>query len=47
MLRPKGLNHVALLVTELDKTLDFYRLLGLELLRTSGPNADGGGTAVL
>jgi len=40
MLRPKDLDHVGLKVTDMDKTLHFYhQMLGLELLRTSGPNA--------
>jgi catechol 2,3-dioxygenase-like lactoylglutathione lyase family enzyme len=47
MLRPKALDHVGLKVTDMDKTLHFYHLLGLELLRTSGPNAAGGRSAVL
>jgi catechol 2,3-dioxygenase-like lactoylglutathione lyase family enzyme len=47
MLEPRELNHVGLTVTDMDKTLHFYRLLGLELLRTSGPNADGIRSAVL
>ena len=48
MLRPKALDHVGLKVTDLDKTLHFYqKLLGMELLRTSGPAADGGRSAVL
>jgi len=47
MLQPKELNHVGLTVTDLDKTLHFYQLLGLTLLRTSGPNADGVRSAVL
>jgi catechol 2,3-dioxygenase-like lactoylglutathione lyase family enzyme len=47
MLRPKGLDHVALKVTDMDRTLHFYQVLGLELLRTSGPNADGGRSAVI
>jgi catechol 2,3-dioxygenase-like lactoylglutathione lyase family enzyme len=47
MLRPKALDHVALKVTDMDKTLHFYQLLGLELLRTSGPNADGVRSAVI
>ena len=47
MLRPKSLDHVALKVTDLDKTLHFYQVLGLELLRTSGPDADGGRSAVV
>jgi len=48
MLRPKALDHVALKVTDMDKTLHFYhQVLGLELLRTSGPHAEGGRSAVL
>jgi catechol 2,3-dioxygenase-like lactoylglutathione lyase family enzyme len=47
MLRPKALDHVALKVSDMDKTLHFYQVLGLELLRTSGPNADGVGSAVV
>ncbi len=48
MLRPKALDHVALTVSDMDKTLHFYhQLLGLELLRTSDPGADGGRSAVL
>jgi catechol 2,3-dioxygenase-like lactoylglutathione lyase family enzyme len=43
MLRPKALDHVGLKVTDMDKTLHFYsKVRGLELLRTSGPDADGG-----
>jgi catechol 2,3-dioxygenase-like lactoylglutathione lyase family enzyme len=47
MLRPKALDHVGLKVSDMDKTLHFYQMLGLELLRTSGPNADGGRSAVI
>ena len=47
MLKPTALDHVGLKVTDLDRTLDFYRLLGLEVLRTSGPSADGLRSAVL
>lgn len=48
MLRPKALDHLALKVTDMDKTLHFYHeVLGLELLRTSGPHADEGRSAVL
>ena len=48
MLRPKALDHVALKVTDMDKTLHFYhQVLGLELLRTSGPHAEGGRSAVV
>jgi catechol 2,3-dioxygenase-like lactoylglutathione lyase family enzyme len=35
MLRPKALDHVGLTVTDMDRTLRFYRLLGLEVLRRS------------
>ena len=47
MLRLKALDHVGLKVMDMDKTLDFYQRLGLTLLRTSGPNADGRRSAVL
>jgi glyoxylase I family protein len=48
MLRPKTLDHLALKVTDMDKAVHFYhQVLGLELLRTSGPNAEGGRSAVL
>src|SRR5206468_12265719 len=48
MIRPKALDHLALKVTDMDKTLHFYhQVLGLELLRTSGPNAEGGRSAVV
>ena len=47
MLRLKALDHVGLKVTDMDKTLDFYQRLGLTLLRTSGPNADGLRSAVI
>ena len=47
MLRPKALDHVGLKVTDMDKTLRFYQRLGLTLLRTSGPNADGLRSAVI
>ena len=47
MLRPKALDHVGLKVTDMDKTLHFYQQLGLTLLRTSGPNADGLRSAVI
>jgi catechol 2,3-dioxygenase-like lactoylglutathione lyase family enzyme len=47
MLRPRALDHVALQVTDLDRTLRFYQALGLELLRTSGPDAEGIRSAVV
>lgn len=46
-LRLRSLDHVGLKVTDMDRTLDFYRRLGLTLLRTSGPNADGVRSAVM
>ena len=45
--RPTELNHVGLTVTDMDKSLNFYQRLGLELLRTSGPNPEGIRSAVL
>ena len=47
MLRPRALNHVALTVADMDKTLHFYQVLGLELLRTSGRNPEGVRSAVM
>ena len=47
MLRAKALHHVALTVDDMDKTLHFYQALGFQLLRTSGPDADGVRSAVL
>ena len=47
MLRPTALDHVGLLATDMDETLRFYQALGLEVLRTSGPRADGERSAVL
>ena len=35
MLRPKALDHVGLIVTDMDRSLRFYTALGLELLRRS------------
>ena len=47
MLRPSALDHVGLLVTDLEKSLRFYEALGLELLRVVGPKEDGSRIAVL
>jgi catechol 2,3-dioxygenase-like lactoylglutathione lyase family enzyme len=47
MLKPSGLDHVGLIVTDLDASLAFYQRLGLEVLRTSGPNAEGVRSAVV
>jgi len=47
MLRPKALDHVGLVVTDMDRSLRFYEAPGLELLRRKGPDAKGVSTAVL
>ena len=48
MLRPKAVDHLALKVTDMDKSLQFYhQVLGLELIRRSGPREGGGEAAVL
>lgn len=47
MLRPSALDHVGLLVTDLERSLRFYEALGLELLRVIGPKEDGSRIAVL
>ncbi|ETX07588.1 VOC family protein [Candidatus Entotheonella palauensis] len=48
MIRPKAMDHVALKVTDMKRALHFYQdVLGLELRRHSGPNEQGGESAVL
>jgi catechol 2,3-dioxygenase-like lactoylglutathione lyase family enzyme len=47
MLRPTAIDHVGLKVADMDKALDFYQRLGLTVLRSSGPNAEGVRTAVI
>ena len=47
MLRPKALDHVGLIVTDMDRSLRFYTDLGLELLRRSDQRVGGGSSAVL
>jgi catechol 2,3-dioxygenase-like lactoylglutathione lyase family enzyme len=47
MLKLKAIDHVALKVQDLDKTLHFYRHLGLTVLRTKGPDSGGLRFAVL
>ncbi len=47
MPRLNALDHVGLKVRDMDRTLHFYQRLGLTLLRTSGPSADGGRSAVM
>jgi len=47
MLRLAGLDHVGLVVTDMDESLRFYQRLGLAILRTAGPHADGSRSAVL
>jgi catechol 2,3-dioxygenase-like lactoylglutathione lyase family enzyme len=47
LLRLMGIDHVGLTVRDMDETLAFYQRLGLTVLRTSGPNADGERSAVI
>ena len=48
MLKPMALDHLALKVTDMERSLAFYQqVLGLELLRRSGPDEAGGCAAVL
>lgn len=48
MLKPMKLDHLALKVTDMEKSLTFYHhILGLEIVRRSGPNEAGGYAAVL
>lgn len=46
MLRPKMLDHVGLVVSDIDRSLRFYQALGLEVLRRSTPDS-GRAAAVL
>src|SRR5215468_10885032 len=47
MLRPKAIDHVGLIVTDMDRSSRFYTALGLELLRRSDQRPGGGSSAVL
>ena len=47
MARLTALDHVGLKVADMDRTLAFYQQLGLTLLRTSGPDAEGVRSAVI
>jgi metallothiol transferase len=48
MLRPVAMDHIGLKVTDMDKSLHFYRdVLGLELLHASGPHPNGGRSATV
>jgi glyoxylase I family protein len=47
MLRPKALDHVGLMVSDMDRSLNFYQRLGLELLRRSEQGAAGASSAIL
>ncbi len=47
MLRPKALDHVGLIVSDMDRSVKFYQRLGLELLRRSEHGAEGASSAVL
>ena len=47
MLKLKGLDHVGLRVTDLDRSIEFYQRLGMKLLRSRGPDAAGERFAVI
>jgi catechol 2,3-dioxygenase-like lactoylglutathione lyase family enzyme len=48
MLKPAALDHLALKVTDMDRSLAFYHdVLGLELVRTSESETQGGRAAFL
>ena len=48
MLNVTGLDHLGLKVTDMDRSLHFYHdVLGLEIVHTSGPHANGGRSATL
>ena len=44
MLRPRALDHVGIVITDLDRSLRFYRALGVELIRL--PRRPGGATVL-
>lgn len=44
MLRPRALDHVGIMVTDLDRSLRFYQALGVELVRL--PRRPGGATVL-
>ena len=44
MLRPRALEHVGIVVTDLDRALAFYQALGVELIRL--PRRPGGATVL-
>ena len=46
-MRLRALDHVGLKVRDLDRSLRFYQALGLKVLRTRGPDADGSRFAVI
>jgi catechol 2,3-dioxygenase-like lactoylglutathione lyase family enzyme len=48
VIRATGLDHIGLKVTDMDASLRFYvDVLGLQVLHTSGPHANGGRSATL
>jgi len=44
MLRPMAIDHVGVIVTDLDRSLRFYQALGVELVRL--PRRPGGGAVL-
>ena len=48
MIHAAGLDHIGLKVTDMDASLRFYAdVLGLQVLHTAGPHANGGRSATL
>jgi lactoylglutathione lyase len=45
MLRPRAFDHVGIMVTDLERSLRFYRALGAELIRL--PRRPGGGAVLM
>jgi lactoylglutathione lyase len=44
MLRPRAIDHVGIVVTDMDRSLQFYTALGMELVRY--PRRPGGATVL-
>lgn len=47
MFKLAGLDHVGITVTDLEKSIRFYQSLGMQLLRTGGPDDKGVRSAVV
>jgi catechol 2,3-dioxygenase-like lactoylglutathione lyase family enzyme len=44
MLRPRAVDHVGIIVTDMDRSVRFYQALGIELIRL--PRRPGGGAVL-